>query len=186
MKTNKLTNNKISIEETYLIMLKRFNSAVDLVKEKLAEIDDLEIIILKGHLLIENAIENNLELLIGQANISDLKLRFEQKLLLFHYLDCRMTRDGIETSELYLILKSINILRNSVAHKLDPNHEELEFLLSEHDRLTIHGYAYYLPESYDLLSNNTKLKRLITECVFSLNLSGLKHWADLKSKTKIL
>jgi hypothetical protein len=186
MKTDKSTNNKISIDETYEILIETFNSVKDVVTLIFAEIEDLEIIILKGHLLIENTLEVNLKLLLGQANVSNLKLRFEQKLLLFHYLDCRMTRDGIETSALYLILKSINILRNSIAHKLDLNHDELEFLLSEHDRLTIKGYAYYLPKSNDFLSNNNKLKRLISECVFSLNLSGHKHWIDLKSSAKIL
>lgn len=186
MKHQKPTNKLTTPEERSYTSLYNLSTLKDLVNEKLDGLYDIEVLILKGHLLIERALLGSLNVLLGQKSIDDLKLRFEQTLLLFYYLDCRIERDLIESAKLYDAIKSLNILRNSIAHSLDPKDKELKNLINIHDEITARGFCYYMRETNEALDDVSKLKRLIAECVFSINLSGIKHSVDIKQNNKAL
>ena len=94
-----------------------------LIKEHLENLEDRELIFLKGHLVIEQLITELLQLSLTQPErLSSMRLMFHNK------LECYLSIDGnsIISEGLESVLKSMNSLRNKLAHSLDhPNFDQL-------------------------------------------------------------
>ena len=106
--------------DTNLIKLIEFAVWANLDKEK-----DIELILLKGHLLLETFITNLLNnYLIKDSSIDSIGLTFYKKLDLLMLLTKNQTNE-LKTIKKYII--EINQLRNKLAHKYDfeVHHEEL-------------------------------------------------------------
>lgn len=79
--------------------------------------DDLMLIIIKGHLLIEVEINNLLTLLVKNGkHLEKAKLNYHQKICLLKSLLLKGTSKGT----LFNRIEMINNIRNQIAHNLEP------------------------------------------------------------------
>ncbi|MFN8237843.1 MAG: hypothetical protein U0T77_06695 [Chitinophagales bacterium] len=87
---------------------------IDKVELVLGKIKDEELLLLKGHLFIEELISETLKKQFGEDTVNKLRLSFENKFILF----CSIT--GLKKdSEQYQSIIKINQMRNKLAHRLD-------------------------------------------------------------------
>ena len=94
---------------------------------------ELELIILKGHLLIEEQLNNILEAArINQSKLGNLELQFFKKVLIANSL-CWKSPDD----EIWKFMLKINKLRNDLAHQLDSKKRDklIEDVMSSHIKL---------------------------------------------------
>lgn len=78
---------------------------------------DLTLIVLKGHLLLEEEINDLLSQFMKNKNyIEKAKLSFYQKICLVESL----LLEGSTKGTCFEIIEMINLLRNNIAHKLEP------------------------------------------------------------------
>lgn len=94
-----------------------------LIRENLERLEDVELILLKGHLVIEQLITELLELSLKEPErLKSINLMFAKKLEFYLAID----GNAIISSGLEKILKDLNSLRNKLAHNLNhPNFDEL-------------------------------------------------------------
>jgi hypothetical protein len=84
-------------------------------KRHLEEVDELALIVLKGHLLIEGLLDKIIYLAVFHVEyLTSARLSFNQKLLLARSL-CREKHD----ISIWMMIGGINALRNKIAHGLD-------------------------------------------------------------------
>lgn len=95
-----------------------------LIKENLSRLEDIELVLLKGHLIIEQLITELLELNLSEPNrLKSINLMFAKKLDIY----LAIKGNGIISKGLEIILKDLNSLRNKLAHNL--NHPDFNDLL---------------------------------------------------------
>src|SRR5690348_1381835 len=88
---------------------------LDALNEEMGSVDALAQVILKGHLVIEGALDNILTLMLFHAeHLRDARLSFVQKVHVTRGYALRKNTNSIW----YLILE-INSLRNNIAHRLE-------------------------------------------------------------------
>ncbi len=86
----------------------------DAFREQLAEVDELAQVILKGHLLIENALENIIGLIFFHPDhVFDAGVRFHQKVQIARAYALRKN-----TNPIWSVIEAINTARNAIAHNL--------------------------------------------------------------------
>lgn len=91
------------------------NKYVEAFQKHLSEVDQLAQIVLKGHLIIESALENIIQaFFFHPAHILERRLPFHHKVAICRSLCLR--KDQERTWEL---IEAINAVRNEIAHKLD-------------------------------------------------------------------
>jgi len=97
-----------------------------LIKENLESLEDKELIFLKGHLVIEQLLTELLELSLSQPErLNSIRPMFNKKLEYYLSIDGNsIISEGLES-----VLKSMNSLRNKLAHSL--NHPNFDQLLIE-------------------------------------------------------
>lgn len=86
----------------------------DRFAKEMEEVDEVVNVLLKGHLLIEEALTRIIELYVFHRKyLDDAKLNFAQKLQVARSLGLRKNEFGE-----WELIKAINVLRNEVAHNL--------------------------------------------------------------------
>jgi hypothetical protein len=101
--------------------------SIDLVNQHLNPCgEDLILLTLKGHLIIENLLDTNLCRLLSVHNLPGKKgrLGFMQKLYLLKEVVIECEEPG-PNSDLFCAIDDLNELRNQIAHKLK-NQEEIQ------------------------------------------------------------
>jgi hypothetical protein len=94
--------------------------SVDLLDQHLKPCgEDLILLTLKGHLIIERLLEMNLSLILGVENLP--RLRFSDKLKLLQAAVVE-GKPGPNT-DLFMVIEKLNEVRNSLAHNLRDNKE---------------------------------------------------------------
>lgn len=94
----------------------------------LTPIDDPELLILKGHLLVEEQLDNIIRaVLMEPERLRDVRLSFQQKFRLARAINGYDPNDR-EDPDLLGGIDDLNLLRNSLAHRLDDDdfHERIE------------------------------------------------------------
>ena len=120
------------------------------VLEHLSDIPNLELLILKGHILVEYAINLYLESL-SKANQSDFfkeNFTFSNKLTILKHFGNLGSKDDNLYQEIHLL----NKLRNDIAHKLTYNEKHLQDFFS------------HIGNKYPMINNDTytlKTKKFI-------------------------
>ncbi len=147
-----------------------------LLEEHLATIDDVELLVIKGHLLLEYAINKFIDDLAVPNRRTDIRFSFAQK---FHI--ARLFDDGwLQVIEEDIVL--FNRLRNGIAHSL---HADLSILDSLRKR-----NVKYLP-GVDTMALHQAIKSIVTFLFSSIMEASygcrkLKahqgHWDVLKGK----
>ena len=95
-----------------------------MIYDQLVRCNDAELLILKGHTLIEYMLNHFLDMSSNSGIDFDIsRFTFSQKTHLFEIL-------GQRTKEISDDIKVVNKLRNEIAHKLTYNKDELETLIS--------------------------------------------------------
>ena len=95
------------------------------VDKHLAEVDDAELMLLKGHLILEQVLNELLLLHFeNRKHLDDMNLMFSKKLSLLAGLKGPCAKMHIDIAH----LKEINRIRNKLAHQLefDAYHEDLK------------------------------------------------------------
>ncbi|MCC5451498.1 hypothetical protein LMJ53_07095 [Rheinheimera sp. UJ51] len=88
--------------------------------EEVKYVDDSAQILLKGHLVVEDLMNQALEAFVLHGEyIEDAKLQFHQKLEL-----CKAISVGDNNNNMWNLIKKINVLRNALSHSLDPGRRE--------------------------------------------------------------
>ncbi|WP_413670100.1 hypothetical protein ACEN9X_09265 [Mucilaginibacter sp. Mucisp86] len=87
---------------------------IDRITAVFEKIDNDELLLLKGHLLIEELILNRLSAEYDDKTVKALDLSFYKKLVLF----AGITKKGMDSDLIKIIIK-INQARNKLAHNLD-------------------------------------------------------------------
>jgi hypothetical protein len=92
------------------------------INSRLDENADLDIIIIKGHLLIEGYLDNILTAsYVTRSKLGKLSLSFNQKLLIANSLCKKSSEDAV-----WEYIKEINNIRNNIAHNFwSPKRETL-------------------------------------------------------------
>src|SRR5688572_30754256 len=91
------------------------NRAIERFREEMASIDEVAHVLLKGHLLLEEAISLILDQYVfHREHVANARLSFHQKSLLARALCLRKDRLGE-----WEVIAAINALRNDLAHKLN-------------------------------------------------------------------
>ena len=92
-----------------------------LIRENLESLQDVELVLLKGHLIIEQLITELLELSLREPNrLNSINPMFAKKLEIYLAIE----GNSIISSGLEIVLKELNALRNKLAHNLrHPNFE---------------------------------------------------------------
>ena len=98
---------------------------LDSLESDLMKFEDVELILLKGHLILEQALNQHLALYISDRNkLKSLRLMFSKK------IDLLVALDGsfFSNKDRILQLKEINRIRNKLAHeiKFDHYHDDLK------------------------------------------------------------
>jgi hypothetical protein len=85
--------------------------------DELQEVDDVAQVVLKGHLVMESIMTEAIEtfLLHGEF-LEGARLQFHQKIAL-----CRAISTSDQSNRMWELVSSINALRNSLSHSLDPD-----------------------------------------------------------------
>ena len=138
----------------------------------LGSLDDITLIILRGHLLIESEIDQVLENQLKWSKpVKDSRFRFSDKVKITKAL---LGKDESVRLKLHLVDK-LNKLRNNLAHNLSPtDNGELDCLITE----GLDGNGW---EKYD---NNHKLKLVIAEiCANLCMVYAVKENNHTRSKT---
>jgi len=91
-----------------------YKKPLDRITEILNKIDNDELLLLKGHLLLEEFILNRLVLEFGDKVVKRLDLTFQKKVILF----AGVSKHDLNDDLIKLIL-DINSARNKFAHHLD-------------------------------------------------------------------
>lgn len=105
-------------------MIEEVSYAIKRFEEEMSAVDDLVHVLLKGHLLIEEALTRILELyLLHPEHLSEAKLTFNQKTLLCRALCLRKNQNGE-----WELISSLNSLRNELAHRLRSPEREKRLL----------------------------------------------------------
>ncbi len=95
------------------------NQVLEYVESHLDEKDSIEMILLKGHLILEQALNEWLRMYIPtEKKLSNLNLTFAKKIDLAVALT---KRHDLSSSKIVGRLKRINSIRNKLAHKLEFN-----------------------------------------------------------------
>jgi len=94
-----------------------------IIRENLKPIEDVELVLLKGHLVIEQLITELLELnLTDPSRLNTINPMFSKKLEIYLAID----GNSLISKGLEKILKELNSLRNKLAHNLKhPNFDQL-------------------------------------------------------------
>lgn len=88
---------------------------MDRYLEVMPESDDLTLIVLKGHLLIEEQLESIIKIIVAHGDVlEDARLTFDNKLTIAKSM-CWSRHQ----SEMWIAIEKLNTLRNDLAHKLD-------------------------------------------------------------------
>ena len=95
-----------------------------IIRKNLEPIEDIELVLLKGHLVIEQLLNELLELSLEEANrLQYIRPTFYNKLEIYLAIEANsIVGDGLEK-----VLKDLNSLRNKLAHNL--NHPGFNGLL---------------------------------------------------------
>lgn len=83
---------------------------------------NIDLCILKGHLLIERSLDHFLISKVKQAkHLGEARLRFKQKVLLAQAFGFRSGSEGSEHNSdwLWSAIKQLNLMRNGLAHNLE-------------------------------------------------------------------
>ena len=97
-----------------------------MIQDNLMSIEDVELILLKGHLVIEQLITELLELnLIEPSRLKQINPMFSKKLEIY----LAIAGNSIISEGLEKVLKDLNTLRNRLAHNL--NHPNFSQLLND-------------------------------------------------------
>uniref|UniRef100_UPI004047FF57 hypothetical protein n=1 Tax=Aliarcobacter sp. TaxID=2321116 RepID=UPI004047FF57 len=99
---------------------------------ELKHVDDTAQIILKGHLVIEDLMNESIKNFVFHAeNIEEAKLQFHQKILL-----CKSMSTSNNKHNMWNLLKHINNVRNSLSHSLDKDRRNkvIKALQSNYDQ----------------------------------------------------
>lgn len=101
-------------------MTPEFDKARKRFEEEMQAVDEVVHVLVKGHLLIEEALTRVIELhLFHPEYLSDASLRFYQKSSIARALCLRKDKPGEWT-----LMHAINALRNTLAHKLQSEERE--------------------------------------------------------------
>lgn len=93
----------------------KLNKYLDAFQKHLTEVDELSQIVLKGHLIIESALDNIIEIIFFHPeHILEKRFAFLQKVAVCRSLCLRRDR---ETT--WDVIEAVNAVRNEVAHRLD-------------------------------------------------------------------
>ncbi|MEC8963732.1 MAG: hypothetical protein VX649_02850 [Pseudomonadota bacterium] len=88
--------------------------------EEVKYVDDSAQILLKGHLVAEDLMNQALEAFVLHVeHIENAKLQFHQKLEL-----CKAISVNDNNNNMWNLIKKINVLRNALSHSLDPDRRE--------------------------------------------------------------
>jgi len=88
--------------------------------EEVKYVDDTAQILLKGHLVAEDLMNQALEAFVLHGeHIEDARLQFHQKLEL-----CKAISVNDNCNNMWNLIKKINVLRNALSHSLDPERRE--------------------------------------------------------------
>lgn len=141
--------------------------------------DDLILIVLKGHLLIEEMLQEIIDISVANpAELENARFSFAHKLCLARALD----HDHEPKRQMFLLIEKVNALRNQLAHNLEPADLErrvrdvVSLFLSEVDN----------PQSRDVYKAEPVPEQLRTTCLFLLGFLGslLKHSTFMASVAK--
>lgn len=97
-----------------------------LIQENLQSLEDVELILLKGHLVIEQLLTELLEQNLEEPErLKSINLMFYKKLEIY----LAISGNSIISKNLEAVLKDLNLLRNKLAHDL--KHPQFDQLLNE-------------------------------------------------------
>lgn len=100
--------------------------------EEVKYVDDTAQILLKGHLVAEDLMNQALEAFVLHGeHVEDARLQFNQKLEL-----CKAISVSDNKNNMWDLIKKINVLRNALSHSLDPDRRKkaVESLASIYDQ----------------------------------------------------
>jgi len=84
--------------------------------DQLREVDDLALIVLKGHLVMEGLMNDAIEAFLLHAEFADVaRMRVSQKIAL-----CRAISTSDQNNRMWEVISAINVVRNALSHSLDP------------------------------------------------------------------
>ena len=122
-------------------------------REGIADVDEVTLVVLKGHLQIEHAIDRVIQSAVSAPKyINNLQLNFDRKAKL-----CRSFAGCLADSPTWGLIKSINSLRNKLLHNLKNRGME------SHIRNIIKTAKDEFPESFE--SDTRSAKRDFQEAV---------------------
>lgn len=108
----------------------KFNPTMKLVRDKLRPINDLELLLLKGHILIEYTLNNVLDSMGSMdVKIGDKKFTFDDKITLVELVGFGLKKHH---SDLLEQIRTINRVRNTIAHTMDFDKESLHNIYKYH------------------------------------------------------
>jgi hypothetical protein len=121
---------------------------------------DLTLIVLKGHLLIEQRIREFIsERMLSPAALDDARLSSYQAICLAEAL----TLPNAEPKQLWDILRQLNTLRNQMAHNLDPQgvEQRIQKVINDYSQISPveSGFVGVLGHAYGQLSELCRLAR---------------------------
>lgn len=129
--------------------------------EHMADVDDLALIVLKGHLLIEEMLLELAALLVAHPD------HLTRANLGFHKLACidRALAKGEAGNKCWDLILGINSLRNQLAHKLEPPDLDRcveEVLAADREAQPIDGMVF--DKTGEDLDTNGGLRQAIVTC----------------------
>jgi len=132
--------------------------------------DDLTVIVLKGHLLVEEELERIINKFLPNAGaVNRARFSFYSKAALAQSMCWQRPND-----EIWSLIFSINTLRNDLAHNLESEKRTLRFdeVLRQHAKMSINDPDYH---DFINLSKEKQLKLLLSYMCWgsSSNLEGM-------------
>ena len=101
-------------------MLSELARSIEKFREEMASVDEVVHVLLKGHLLLEEALTQVLEQYVfHREHLGEARLSFNQKVLLGRSLCLRKNNVGE-----WELISAINTLRNELAHRLNSSDRE--------------------------------------------------------------
>ena len=120
-----------------------------LITEQLCTCDDIQLVILKGHILIEYLLNHIIDIRANEdIEFEKSKFSFSQKLYLYRLL-CN------NSTELYNDINLLNKLRNEIAHKLTYSVNYLTALISSVERR--YDFITESKKKYSMVIDKTKI-----------------------------
>jgi hypothetical protein len=102
-----------------------YEELANVIEQHAVDIENLEFLVLKGHLLIEHVMEIGIEAITFEKSITKRRFPFEAKVNIAHSLGLLYT---IDSRDLYHEILQFNNLRNKIAHSLEYDKNELNKL----------------------------------------------------------